>query len=80
VLLEKINYFLDSKDTIVSLHGKQVYLDNFIGLGKVTPELVEVMVKYDKRIIKILGNNLSIKRLSQNAMLLDGVVKNIEYR
>ena len=78
MLLKKINYFLGTGDIGVSIHGKQVYLDNFNRLGKVTTE--EVMVKHDQGFILVKGEKLKLRRLSENSMLLEGSVKIIEYR
>jgi len=78
MLLSKINYFIGPTDLAISTHGNSVYLDNFKGLGKVTTE--EVMVKHNNGFILLKGERLSVKRLSKNSMLLEGVIKKIEYR
>ena len=78
MLLNKINYFISPTEIAISTHRNKVYLDNFSGLGKVTTE--EVMVKHKEGFILLRGERLTLKRLSKDSMLVEGVVKKIEYR
>lgn len=69
------NYLLETNFSI-TLRKNSVSIINYTKIGTFTSE--EVRIYYDKDLIKVKGNNLSIKKLMYDEILIVGEIKGIE--
>ena len=59
-----------------NLGGKAVYVENFKRINTFSNS--EIILKLKKGMIKILGENLYIKELNKNSLLVWGTIKGVE--
>ena len=71
------NYILDEEFKI-NIFKDKVNVVNYIDIVNFTSK--EVTIKYDGGLLLILGNNLSIKKLLIDEVLVTGNVEKIELR
>lgn len=61
---------------LINFGNKAVYIENFKNI--VSFESFEVVIKLSKGITKILGENLKIKNMNTNSIVIVGDIKNLE--
>ena len=61
---------------IFNFGGKSVYIANFKNIITFNEQCIKL--KLNKGIVNILGQNLYIKELNCNTIVVNGIIKNIE--
>ncbi len=59
-----------------NLGGKAVYVENFKRINTFSSS--EIILKLKQGMIKIFGENLYIKELNKNSLLVWGIIKGVE--
>ena len=75
-MLENISNYLKQEDYRISILKEKLHIMNFKSVIDITE--TEALLKIDKYIVKIYGNNLKLLRLDKKELLLSGVVKKVE--
>ena len=75
-MLDIIKHYLKNEDYFISLYKNCVYLYKYLEIVKFTDKLISV--KFNKFIINIHGDNLSIKRMERYEMLVSGNIMRVE--
>ena len=77
-MLERIYHSLQDSDYKLTVYEDEIHLINYKKLLVLEEE--KIVVSTSKSIITISGENLLLKKLLQNEMLLSGVVQKIEVK
>ena len=77
-MLERIYHSLQDSDYKLTVYEDEIHLINYKKLLVLEDE--KIVVSTSKSIITITGENLLLKKLLQNEMLLSGVVQKIEVK
>lgn len=77
-MLERIYHSLQDSDYKLTVYEDEIHLINYKKLLVLEEE--KIVVSTSKSIITITGENLLLKKLLQNEMLLSGVVQKIEVK
>jgi len=75
-MLDIIKHYLKNEDYFISLYKNYVYFYKYIDIIKFTDK--EISVKFDKFIVSVLGDNLSIKRMEKTELLVSGDIMKVE--
>ncbi len=75
-MLEKINNYLDNKDLKITLFNNKLNILNYEKLISIEKEYISV--KYKNQIIRIKGEELKLKKILENELLIIGKIKILE--
>jgi len=75
-MLDIIKRYLNNEDYVISLYKNYVYFYKYIDIVKFTDTLISV--KFDKFIVNVIGDNLSIKRMEKTELLVSGDIMKVE--
>jgi len=75
-MLDIIKRYLNNEDYVISLYKNYVYFYKYIDIVKFTDTLISV--KFDKFIVNVIGDNLSIKRMEKIELLVSGNIMKVE--
>ena len=68
------NYVTDSEFKII-IKNNSIYIENYIDIGSIYEKEISIFIKNKK--IKIIGNNLLIKKMLNKQILILGKYNNI---
>lgn len=71
------NYILENKFKI-NIYDNNLNISNYIEIDHFDDEII--IVRYEKGIIKVKGENLIITKLLENELLINGIIRNIEFK
>lgn len=71
------NYILENKFKI-NIYDNNLNITNYIEIDHFDDEII--IVRYEKGIIKVKGENLIITKLLENELLINGIIRNIEFK
>lgn len=75
-MLDIIKHYLKNEDYFISLYKNCIYFYKYIDIVKFTDTLISV--KFDKFIVNVVGDNLSIKRMEKIELLVSGDIMKVE--
>lgn len=75
-MLDIIKHYLKNENYFITLYKDCVYLYKYLEIIKFTNNLISV--KFDKFIVNIIGENLSIKRMEKIELLIKGNIMKVE--
>lgn len=61
---------------LVNIANKLVYVEGQKGIIKITPQCITFKVKGS--VISVFGQNLKLKRISENVLVIQGEIKQVE--
>lgn len=70
-----LNYLYD-RDYVIAIYEDYIYLFNFLYLNNFSDSKIEVKVK--DKILKIIGKDLSIVKITKEELLIKGKIKTVE--
>ena len=71
------NYILENKFKI-NIYDNNLNISNYTEIDHFDDEII--IVRYEKGIIKVKGENLIITKLLENELLINGIIRNIEFK
>ncbi len=81
--MKKLNFingfksFLYDTDNFISIYDNYLHVFNYEKIDVLKNEYIEIKIK-DKKVY-IYGNNLKIKKLTKNEILILGVINKLEF-
>lgn len=70
-----LNYLYD-RDYVIAIYEDYIYLFNFLYLNNFSDSKIEVKIK--DKILKIIGKDLSIVKITKEELLIKGKIKTVE--
>lgn len=61
---------------VINFGNKAIYIENFKNI--VTFTITEIVIKLSRGIAKIIGDNLKIKNMNANTIIIAGEIKSLE--
>lgn len=61
---------------LVNISNKLMYVEGQKGIIKITPDCITFRVK--NGVISVFGQNLTIKRIAENVLVIQGEIKQVE--
>lgn len=77
MLLSKVNYFLDNNNFLFTYKNNQLYIEDFEKIISVSSTMIKL--KSDQIFI-VTGQNLLIKKITEQAILVTGSINKIDIR
>lgn len=75
-MLERINNYIDNKDYKITLYKDKLHIINYRKLISLDDNYVTILFANMKLIIK--GNNMLLKKILDDELLISGTINNIE--
>lgn len=75
-VLNNLSTYLGSEDYRLSILKDGLHVLNYKSIVDITD--TEVLLKIDRKIIKIKGSNFRLKELDKKELLVHGIVKKVE--
>ena len=75
-MLNNLSTYLGSEDYRLSILKDGLHVLNYKSIVDITD--TEVLLKIDRKIIKIKGSNFRLKELDKKELLVHGIVKKVE--
>ena len=75
-MFEKLNNYLDNKELKITLFNNKLNILNYEKIISIEKEYISL--KYKKQIIRIKGEDLKLKKILENELLIVGKIKVLE--
>lgn len=76
-LIDNIRSFLYDKDYFVNIFENYIHVFNYLNLFHFSN--TEITLKLEKFTLKIKGANLSISKMMEKEILIEGIIENVEF-
>lgn len=74
-VLNNLTTFLGNEDYRISILNNGIHILNYKSIVDITE--TEALIKIDKKLIKIIGNNFRLTKLDKKELLIYGQVKKV---
>lgn len=69
--------FLYDLDEFISLYDNNIHIFNYRKLNKINEK--EIIVSFDKMTVNICGDNLKLKQMTKQELLINGSIQEIKF-
>ena len=69
--------FLYDLDNFITIYDNNLHVFNFEKLEKLSAD--EIILKLSKRVVKIKGENLLVKQMTKEELLIKGTILKVEF-
>ena len=69
--------FLFDLDNFITIYNNNLHVFNFIKLNKLSES--EIIITLENKTIKIIGNNLKVKQMTKQELLINGLLEKVEF-
>ena len=69
--------FLFDLDNFITIYDNNLHVFNFIKLNKLSES--EIIITLENKTIKIIGNNLKVKQMTKQELLINGLLEKVEF-
>ena len=76
-MFKRLSGYINNKEFKINIYNNLINIDNYDEIVTLTDNLI--IIRYDKYYVYIKGNNLSIRRLLDNELLIDGNIGAINF-
>ncbi|MGN0973478.1 MAG: YabP/YqfC family sporulation protein [Bacilli bacterium] len=76
-MFKRLSGYINNKEFKINIYNNLINIDNYDEIVTLTDNLI--IIRYDKNYVYIKGNNLSIRRLLDNELLIDGNIGAINF-
>lgn len=76
-MFKRLSGYINNKEFKINIYNNLINIDNYDEIVTLTDNLI--VIRYDKNYVYIKGNNLSIRRLLDNELLIDGNIGAINF-
>lgn len=74
---ENFKNFLYDLDNFITIYENYLHVFNYHKLERLSKE--EIILTFANKIIKITGQNLLIKKMTKQELLIDGIIMKVEF-
>ena len=76
-MLKSINKYLKNNEFSINILSNFIDINNFLDIIVLEPN--KIVLSYTDGFLRIFGNNLTIKKLLDNEIVINGIIKSIEF-
>lgn len=76
-IINSLRNFINDQDYYIATYNNSLYIYNYNLILIIKDNLMEI--KFLSFILEITGNNLKITKMSNNELLIEGIIKNVRY-
>lgn len=76
-MFKRLSGYINNKEFKINIYNNLINIDNYDEIVTLTDNLI--VIRYDKNYVYIKGNKLSIRRLLDNELLIDGNIGAINF-
>jgi len=73
---ENFKKFLYDLDNFITIYENNLHVFNYDKLEKLSSD--EIIIKLNNKIIKIIGNDMKIKQMTKQELLINGIILKVE--
>ena len=77
-MVNNIRNFLEDKEYYIDIYDNKLHVFNYHKLLSLSD--LEIILKFEKFILEIKGNNLKVKMMNNVEMLINGEIKNMRFK
>ena len=73
---ENFKKFLYDLDNFITIYENNLHVFNYDKLEKLSSD--EIIIKLNNKIIKMIGNDMKIKQMTKQELLINGIILKVE--